>query len=68
MSIRTIIEINHDFLSRLGEDDHAMAQLIRAVTDNHTGLARTKNGCPPPNGIRILGCRHHSEKLKLEIE
>ena len=66
MSIRTIIEINHDFLSRLGEDDNAMEQLIMAVKDSYSGDAKYMR--PPPNGIRILGARHHSEKLELEVE
>lgn len=66
MSIRTIIEINHDYLSSLFKDDHAMEQLVKAVRDSYSGDPKYMR--PPPNGIRILGVRHHSEKLKLEIE
>lgn len=65
MSIRTIVEFNHDYLHRLEDDESAMRQLIRALCDYHTPV---KHACPPPDGIRILGTRHHSEILSLEVK
>ena len=59
MSIRTIIEINHDYLAAL-EKPEALEMLWRAL--------RSQGHFQPPNGVRILGQRHHSETLKLEVK
>jgi hypothetical protein len=67
MSTRTIIEINHDHLN-----PRELAELIDLFnmlgSSNITGMlnkfGKAFNYSP---GIRVLGQRHHSETLKLEV-
>lgn len=71
MSMRTIIEINHDCLFLLEKDPNSMHQLIRAILDYSTSFSiHIERGFadPPPDGVRILGTRHHSETLELKVK
>jgi hypothetical protein len=59
MSTRTIIEINHDYLTDLLEDSSFMKQFLwslRAVGDAYE-----------PPGVRVLAQRHHSDTLVVTI-
>lgn len=64
MSIRTIIEVNHDYISRLHKDGHISERLYRFILDHYTMPALMF----PDEGIRILGTRHHSETLTLKVQ
>lgn len=69
MSTRTVIEINHDYLRTLNAE--AWAELMTALASSSvTGQLNRAEGKPVnwKGGIRILGQRHHSETLKLEVE
>lgn len=69
MSIRTIIEINHDHLTL-----HTAADLLGLMSilgqSTVTGLLNHNDGQPVTHcvGIRVLAQRHHSEILKLEVK
>lgn len=63
MSQRTVIEINHDRLE-IFEDRHFMEILVQELQSGDTRLLQA--GCIP--GLRILGTRHHSETLNLEVK
>jgi hypothetical protein len=69
VSIRTIIEINHDCIGRqLGPE--VWAELLRALASSSvTGQLNRAEGKPVnwTTGIRILAQRHHSETIKLEV-
>ena len=52
MSIRTIIEINHDYMPQLPELFLAVLKQVKQCNYSNDHL---------PSGIRILGERHHSE-------
>lgn len=61
MSIRTIIEINHDFLTNLRLDPERTMRLFDAL----------KGPRPEeefPQGVRLLAQRHHTEHLSLEVD
>lgn len=69
MSIRTVIEINHDYLRRLGPEQ--WAELMTALASaSVTGQLNLSEGKPVnwTTGIRILAQRHHSETLRLKVE
>ena len=57
MSIRTIVEINHDYIQRLHEEGHISKTLYREILDGYTNPSRTE----PVQGFTIMGARHHSE-------
>jgi len=62
MSTRTIIEINHDFLWSLNDND--LLNLQKALSSgDHSAIT---NGAVA--GVRILGQRHHSETLEIKVE
>lgn len=63
MSIRTIIEINHDHIARMTADD--WKDIKAYVLASYTG---SQHHYREVNGIRVLGSRHHSETLKLEVK
>ncbi|MPV55912.1 hypothetical protein CFB46_11875 [Burkholderia sp. HI2761] len=69
MSTRTIIEINHDFLHRLLNDPHGLADTLRSVCCDHQAELNDDNGRGRPldlaGGIRIIYRRHHSEEARL---
>ena len=58
MSIRTVIEINHDHLYELEHNPDDVQAFLYSL-----------KGIEPVEipGIRILGQRHHSETLKLTM-
>jgi hypothetical protein len=57
MSIRTIVEINHDYIDRMHKDGHISKALYREILDSYTNPSRTE----PVQGFRVMGARHHSE-------
>lgn len=61
MSIRTVIEINHDYWQNLEDDPEAMKKLLKLI-QSHAYPSQERM-----SGIRFLGQRHHSETLKLEV-
>lgn len=63
MSIRTIVEFNHDYISQLHKDGHLSEELYRAILDS----CGRDDPYRKVQGIRVLGQRHHSETLKLEV-
>lgn len=64
MSIRTIIEINHDYLHKYREHPGLWDNLLNKIlSDDWEG--RWVGDAP---GIRKVGQRHHSETLKLTIK
>lgn len=72
MSIRTIIEINHDHLDTLFGDAENGAAAIRSFLlvlfgSKITGQLNNGETPEPITGIRILAQRHHSDTLKLTI-
>ena len=64
MSIRTIVEFNHDYIDRLLDQGHISKDFYRWLMAYHHSMES------PPHiaGARILGTRHHSETLMLEVE
>ena len=69
MSTRTIIEINHDYISNIKLID--IADLLFSLRGSDITGELNKAQGDPVNwipGIRILGQRHHSETLKLEVK
>ncbi len=64
MSTRTIIEINHDLIDDLKKDGEIGPKLFRVLCESMGEDGR--NGLRV-RGVRVLGQRHHSETLKLEI-
>jgi hypothetical protein len=57
MSIRTVIEVNHDYIQRMFEDGHISKTVYREILDSYTNPSTTE----PVQGLRVLGARHHSE-------
>lgn len=69
MSVRTIIEINHDYLNTLLEHPGYMAHLLHVLRGTTVAGELNKGETPSPvSGIRVLAQRHHSETLKLEVK
>ncbi len=66
MSIRTIIEVNHDHLHKLKDDPEWARQLYNCLCTH--GWKGDYPVFPAPGGVRVLDQRHHSETLKLTIE
>lgn len=60
MSTRTIIEINHDYIANMDNDDWWAIKQMCLHKDPRYGYE--------VNGVRILGERHHTETLKLEVK
>lgn len=55
MSIRTLIEINHDYLTDVLEDPARLARLRLALSMG------PGDDYPLPQGVTVLGQRHHSD-------
>jgi hypothetical protein len=61
MSIRTIIEINHDQLAKLKNDPEWAQKLYDCLATY--GWKGERSVFPAPAGARILIDRHHSDDL-----
>ena len=69
MSTRTVIEINHDYLSDLLGDTEHFASLLRDLSGSSiTGMLNKGETPLVAVGIRVLGQRHHSETLTLKVK
>jgi hypothetical protein len=64
VSIRTILEVNHDCIQRMHDEGHIGHELYRMILGAYTS-SRDEHFV---DGIRILGSRHHSETLELEVK
>ena len=62
MSIRTIVEINHDYVYDIAEDTDLIEKLVAYLQSGQ----KWEDGEIP--GFKWLAQRHHSEKLKLKVE
>lgn len=62
MSIRTIIEINHD---NLKEAEGVISDLIQALP--HASWDEIRDELAKSNAVRYIGQRHHSYDMKLVI-
>lgn len=69
MSIRTIIEINHDYLHDLLRHPEFWEELLRGLSGGdynsglfHDGIVRLKHG------VTVLHTRHHSQTITLKVE
>jgi hypothetical protein len=66
MSIRTIVEINHDLIHRIEEDEFGfVSTLLVAVLTRSGGNA---NDLMTRFGARILATRHHSDDGKIVMK
>lgn len=63
MSIRTVIEVNHDYLHDLKDHPQLWLDVLQKMFANDWECRHTQ--LVP--GVRKLGERHHSETLKLTI-
>ena len=70
MSTRTIIEINHDY--HTPETLDALLAFWQQLGSSEVARRLNESKGQPVywqgSGIRILGQRHHSETLKLEVK
>ena len=67
MSTRTVIEINHDYLTEMEHDPEHFFDLLKQLRGS--AITGKLNKGETPNvgpGLRVLGQRHHSERLKLD--
>jgi hypothetical protein len=69
MSTRTVIEINHDYLSRLIEHPDLLQALLRMLRSSEiTGMLNAGAPVQLGSGVTVWGQRHHSETLKLVVK
>ncbi|MBN3814690.1 hypothetical protein [Paraburkholderia sp. Ac-20347] len=73
MSIRTIIEINHDQLGALKNDPGWWARLLGNLGTSRYGAAINEanaDGCPIHlgHGVRLVTQRHHSESAMVKTQ
>lgn len=66
MSIRTIIEINHDYMQPLLDKPDEFRALLMILRSGAVPNIKPPGDVGIP-GIRVLGQRHHSETLKLTV-
>lgn len=64
MSIRTVVEFNHDYVARMHENGDISERLYRWLLANYTKSRHEGE----VQGVRILGTRHHSETLALKVQ
>ncbi len=62
MSTRTIVEINHDYLHDLLAHPERINVFLVHLKGTLLDVANVT-----PNGIKVLGQRHHSETLKFTV-
>jgi hypothetical protein len=65
MSIRTVIEINHDYLYNWENHPEEAAKILWSVL---CGGERIPEHTVSVYGIRVLIQRHHSTKCTIEVE
>lgn len=63
MSIRTIIEINHDALHELREHPERVDEFLHLL-----GCQNPRDMAQIPAGIRVLAQRHHSDKVVITVQ
>lgn len=69
MSTRTVIEINHDYIAGLVRNPDEFLNLLKTLTGSEITRALNRGEVPRfGSGITVLGQRHHSETLKLEVK
>ncbi len=69
MSIRTIIEINHDQIHSLARMSHdELKDLLFRKAVNCNEHLHDKKGCRHQSGITTLAQRHHSTSVELRID
>jgi len=66
MSIRTIVEINHDTLNDL-TDAEVMRRLSRFLSGGNAGEISADGPRPQFGNIRVLAQRHHSEAITVKV-
>lgn len=64
MSIRTLIEINHDFLYNWENHPEDAAGLILAAVTGHRPLSSHDMDV---YGIKVIIQRHHADKVTVEL-
>jgi hypothetical protein len=64
MSIRTIVEFNHDYINELMKRGHISRQLRDALCSERTLEVYSVE----LSGIRRLAQRHHADTITLKIE
>lgn len=64
MSIRTIIEVNHDHINQLVERGHISEQLRDAIFSERTLEVYSAE----LQGIRRLAQRHHSDEIIIKVK
>ncbi|WP_299082805.1 hypothetical protein [uncultured Paraglaciecola sp.] len=68
MSIRTILEINHDCLhslERMSADE--LRDLLYKVTNCNAELNASEHGYRAHNGVTVMASTHHSSKVDLSV-
>lgn len=70
MSIRTVIEINHDRLDDIEQLSHPeLLKLIRSATNCNSQLNEgTGYGVDHGNGFKTLTSRHHTDRLRVIVQ
>lgn len=69
VSTRTVIEINHDYIADLVRDPGEFLDLLKTLTGSEITAALNRGEVPRFwSGITVLGQRHHSQTLKLEVK
>ncbi len=69
MSIRTIIEINHDHINQPVDRGHISEELRDAIFGNDRDLMDEFGSMfAPLQGIRRLTQRHHSDEITLKVK
>lgn len=68
MSIRTIVEINHDFLNEVDRDPEAAGRAVwNLLTGHESGPGEIAGFKARHFGIRKLGQRHHTDAMRLTL-
>lgn len=68
MSIRTIIEVNHDFLNALERNPYKWNELLADLRGAAINEKLNKGETPQPTaGVRVLAQCHHSNTVSIDI-
>lgn len=65
MSMRSIVEFNHDYIERLADRGHISREFMHWLCQGESSRQQTYF---KHNGARYLKMRHHSEKVTVEVE